>query len=225
MFEKKGGCCMYQLQNVCLRLQETLVLNKIHLQINTGEFVYIVGPSGIGKSMLLKSLYGACPQIEGRIDWNGQKIPQFPCVDRENYRKQVSYMPQMNWTFSDQTVYEYLFYPVQLADLLKKNRQEEINRLLEKLHMQERGHNTMAQLSGGERQRVQFARALLKDCPIFLLDEPTSQLDPQMSDRIMEILEAENHRGKTIIMVTHDERIRKKFPKRTIDWSSEGSIK
>lgn len=207
---------MYDLKNVQLTINNKKVLEPIDLKVESGEFIYLVGKSGIGKSMLLKILYAVYPQFSGKVLWQNQEVSRFSEQEKRNYRKKVGYMSQENILLSGKTVYEQLLYPVSASDLNHPMREKQINTLLSRLALSEKKNQRIESLSGGEQQRVRVARLLLKDCAIFLLDEPTSQLDPKMSDKILTLLEEKNHEGKTVIMVTHDERLREKFPKKIV---------
>lgn len=207
---------MYDLKNVQLTINNKKVLEPIDLKVESGEFIYLVGKSGIGKSMLLKILYTVYPQYSGKVLWQNQEVSRFSELERKNYRTKVGYMSQENILLSGKTIYEQLLYPVSASYLNHPTREKQINSLLSRLALSEKKNQRIEALSGGERQRVRVARLLLKDCAIFLLDEPTSQLDPKMSDKILTLLEEKNQQGKTIIMSTHDERLREKCPKRTM---------
>lgn len=207
---------MYALNELQLIIQNHLVLDKVSGTIGQGEFIYLTGKSGVGKSMLLKVLYGLCPEYSGRCQWNHQEIKSFSDQERDQYRKQLAYMYQENFFLSAKTVAEQILYPVTIEDIVNPEREEKMNQLLERLNLLDKKNKRIAQLSGGEQQRVKFIRTLLKASSVLLLDEPTAQLDPRLCDTLAIILEEENKQGKTIIMATHDERVMEKFPKKEI---------
>ena len=208
---------MLQLKDASIFQRENLILSDINLDIKKGDFNYIIGKTGSGKSSLMKTLYGDLPlQIgEGSIvDFDLRKLKE---KDIPFLRRKIGIVFQDFQLLNDRSVYDNLFFVLKATGWKGKNQMEvKINEVLEKVDMKTKGFKMPYQLSGGEQQRVAIARALLNTPEMILADEPTGNLDPKTSVEIMNVLEEINKAGITILMATHDYALILKFPHKTI---------
>lgn len=208
---------MLQLKDASIFQRENLILSDINLDIKKGDFNYIIGKTGSGKSSLMKTLYGDLPlQIgEGSIvDFNLRKLKE---KDIPFLRRKIGIVFQDFQLLNDRSVYNNLFFVLKATGWKGKNQMDvKINEVLEKVDMKTKGFKMPYQLSGGEQQRVAIARALLNTPEMILADEPTGNLDPKTSVEIMNVLEEINKAGITILMATHDYALILKFPHTTI---------
>lgn len=208
---------MLQLKDASIFQRENLILSDINLDIQKGEFNYIIGKTGSGKSSLMKTLYGDLPlQIgEGSIvEFDLRKLKE---KDIPFLRRKIGIVFQDFQLLNDRSVYDNLFFVLKATGWKGKNQMEvKINEVLEKVDMKTKGFKMPYQLSGGEQQRVAIARALLNTPEMILADEPTGNLDPKTSVEIMNVLEEINKAGITILMATHDYALILKFPHKTI---------
>lgn len=206
-----------QLDDVSIFQQKNMVLNQVDLHIEKGEFMYLIGKTGSGKSSLLKLLYGDLPLKSGKgsvvgFDLNGLKEKEIPFL-----RRKIGVVFQDFKLLPDRTVFENLHFVLRATDWKDENEiKSRINAVLHKVKMQSKGFKYPHQLSGGEQQRVAVARALLNDPELILADEPTGNLDPETSVEIMRVLQEINHSGRSILMATHDYALILKFPAKTI---------
>jgi len=201
---------------------ENLILSDISLDIYEGDFMYLIGKTGSGKSSLMKTLYGDLPLIKGEgnivnFDLNKLKEKDIPFL-----RRKLGIVFQDFRLLNDRNVHDNLLFVLKATgwkDLSKCT--FKINEVLEKVGMNTKGFKMPFQLSGGEQQRVAIARALLNDPELILADEPTGNLDPKTSLEVMAVLEAINKSGKTILMATHDYALILKYPHKTIKCDGE----
>jgi cell division transport system ATP-binding protein len=206
-----------ELKDVQVFQGHNLILSDVDINISTGEFVYLIGQTGSGKSSLLKTLYGELPleHGEGRIaevNLKGLKQKEIPYL-----RRKLGIVFQDFQLLTDRTVYRNLEFVLKAtgwkSDADIKTRIEEV---LEQVGLATKGFKMPHELSGGEQQRVVIARALLNHPEIILADEPTGNLDPKVSDDIMNLLVQISRNGTAILMATHDYRIIQKFPGRIL---------
>lgn len=208
---------MLQLKDASIFQRENLILSNVNLSIEKGDFNYIIGKTGSGKSSLMKTLYGDLPLQEGTgnvvgFDLNKLKEKEIPFL-----RRKLGIVFQDFKLLNDRSVYENLFFVLKATGWKGKNQMDtKINDVLEKVDMKSKGFKMPYQLSGGEQQRVAIARALLNNPEMILADEPTGNLDPKTSIEIMNVLEDINKTGITILMATHDYALILKFPHKTI---------
>lgn len=208
---------MLQLKNASIFQRENLILSNVDLHIEKGEFNYIIGKTGSGKSSLMKTLYADLPlqNGEGKIvdfDLKNLKEKEIPFL-----RRKIGIVFQDFKLLNDRTVFDNLLFVLRATGW--KNKIEidaKINDVLEKVAMKTKGFKMPYQLSGGEQQRIAIARALLNNPEMILADEPTGNLDPKTSIEIMNVLEEINKTGITILMATHDYALILKFPHKTI---------
>ena len=196
----------------------SLILSDVNVTVGKGEFVYLIGRTGTGKSSLLKTLYGELPLREGvgRVvgfdltEMNWKKIPYL--------RRNLGVVFQDFQLLTDRNVHDNLAFALRATGWKDKALMaEKINDVLEKVGLKTKGFKMPYELSGGEQQRIDIARALLNSPRLILADEPTGNLDPETSDGIMQLLfQISKDYGTTIVMATHDYIVLKKFPSRLL---------
>jgi len=208
---------MLELKDASIFQRENLILSDINLNIQNGDFNYIIGKTGSGKSSLMKTLYGDLPLQTGQgtivgFDLQKLKEKQIPFL-----RRKIGIVFQDFQLLNDRSVYDNLLFVLKATGWKGINQMDtKINEVLEKVDMKTKGFKMPYQLSGGEQQRVAIARALLNTPEMILADEPTGNLDPKTSIEIMNVLEEINKAGITILMATHDYALILKFPHKTI---------
>jgi cell division transport system ATP-binding protein len=205
------------LRNVNIYQDNRAILNDVNLEVNHGEFLYIIGKTGSGKSSLMKTLYADLALKEGQgsiVDYDLAKLKQ---SDIPFLRRKIGIVFQDFKLLPDRSVHENMVFVLKATNWTDKREMEhKIDEVLEKVDLKTVAHKMPHQLSGGEQQRVAIARALLNDPELILADEPTGNLDPQTSVEVMEVLRKINANGKTILMATHDYALIMKFPSKTL---------
>ncbi len=208
---------MLQLKDASIFQRENLILSNVNLNIEKGDFNYIIGKTGSGKSSLMKTLYGDLPLQEGEGNVVGFDLKKLKEKDIPFLRRKLGIVFQDFKLLNDRSVYDNLFFVLKATGWKGKNQIDaKINDVLDKVAMKSKGFKMPYQLSGGEQQRVAIARALLNNPEMILADEPTGNLDPKTSIEIMHVLEDINKTGITILMATHDYALILKFPHKTI---------
>lgn len=206
-----------EITNGSLFLDNQLILSEINLSVDKGEFIYIIGKVGSGKSSLIKSIIGEIKLSvgEGRVadfELHKLKTSQIPYL-----RRKIGTVFQDFQLLTDRTVYDNLLFVLKSTGWKNKAEIEQrIKDALEKVGLQSKENKMPNQLSGGEQQRVVIARALLNDPEIILADEPTGNLDPETSEEIMRLLHDIASTGRAVIMATHNYTLLKKFPAKTL---------
>ena len=202
--------------------RELLVLKNVELTILKGEFVYLIGKTGSGKSSLLKILYGELRLKEGNATVAGFNLIKLRKRKILALRRKLGIVFQDFQLLTDRTVEENLKFVMRATGWKdKKKVKARTSELLEKVGMAEKGFKFPHQLSGGEQQRIAIARALINDPEIILADEPTGNLDPETTEEIMRLLFEISGTGKTILMATHDYDMMQRFPSRTLRCEDE----
>jgi|SRR5690606_3407271 len=197
---------------------QSLILQNVNLTIHKGEFVYLVGKTGTGKSSLLKTLYGDLTLTEGECKVVGFDIRQMNWKKVPFLRRNIGVVFQDFQLLTDRNVNENLRFVLKATGWKDENLiNEKIADVLDKVGLKSKGFKMPFELSGGEQQRVDIARALLNSPRLILADEPTGNLDPETSDEIMQLLfQISRDYGTSIVMATHDYAVIHKFPGRLI---------
>lgn len=205
------------LANVTIFQDEHLVLSDVNFSIGRGEFRYLVGKTGSGKSSLLKTLYGELPLKHGTGAVAGFNLHKLKRKKIPYLRRKLGIVFQDFQLLNDRSVYDNLKFVLKATGWRgKKEMQERCDELLKQVGLEGKGTKNPHQLSGGEQQRVAVARALLNKPEVILADEPTGNLDPETSSEILNLLFDISKTGTAILMATHDYTIMEKFPFKTI---------
>jgi len=204
--------------------REALILSNVNFQINNGEFVYLIGKVGSGKSSLIKTFNAEIPLYKGNINVGGFKLESIKTKEVSFLRRKIGVVFQDFKLLTDRNIYDNLFFVLKATGWTdKKEMDERIDLMLEEVGMKDVKKKMPHQLSGGEQQRIVIARALLNNPDIVLADEPTGNLDYDTSVEILELFRKIHAEGKTILMATHDKLMVEKYPSRTLI-CAEGKI-
>lgn len=203
-------------ENANIYQQDEKVLSDVSLSVKKGEFVYLIGRVGSGKSSLIKTLYGDLPFTEGEGNSCGYNLSKLKKSDIPKLRRKIGIVFQDFQLLTDRTVYENLKFVLKATDWKKEDINSRINDVLQNVGMLDKIKRMPHELSGGEQQRVVIARALLNHPELILADEPTGHLDPETSEGILTLLTEISKTGCSILMATHNYTMLKKFPNRTI---------
>lgn len=202
--ENVGVILMIQILDVSKEYKNGVVaLRDVNVQINTGEFVFVVGASGAGKSTFVKLLLKEENPTSGKILINNRDTTQLKQREIPYLRRSMGVVFQDFRLLPNKTVYENVAFAMEIVEEPLKNIQKQVSTVLDMVGLSEKLNNYPNQLSGGEQQRVSLARAIVNSPQILICDEPTGNLDPDTSMDIMHILYEINHRGTTVIMATH----------------------
>ncbi len=208
---------MIQLFNVCKAYKKgSSALNEITLNIPKGDFVYVTGPSGAGKSTLLKLLYVGEKPSRGQILINGQNITRMGLGKIPRLRRQIGVVFQDFKLIASRTIFENVAFPLEVQGKKRFEVSKKVFQTLKLVGLEHKLHRYPLELSGGEQQRAAIARALVVDPLVLLADEPTGNLDPDLTLEVMELFKGANARGTTILFATHDRSMIRRFPRRQI---------
>lgn len=206
-----------KLQDAAIFQEDNLILSNITMQVEKGEFVYVIGKTGSGKSSFMKTLYADIPLRDGEgqvVDFDLRTMVE---NDIPFLRRKLGIVFQDFKLLPDRNVNKNLEFVLKATGWKDEKKMfEKIEEVLDKVDMKTKGFKFPHELSGGEQQRIAIARALLNDPELILADEPTGNLDPQTSVEVMKVLQEINKSGRTIIMATHDYALILKFPQKTI---------
>ncbi|WP_298791194.1 ATP-binding cassette domain-containing protein [uncultured Allomuricauda sp.] len=206
-----------KLEDVAVFQKENLILKDISLEVKKGEFVYVIGKTGSGKSSFMKTLYADIPLRQGTgsivdFDLKNLQEKEIPFL-----RRKLGIVFQDFKLLPDRNVNNNLRFVLKATGWTDLGKMDtKIEEVLDKVGMKTKGFKYPHELSGGEQQRIAIARALLNDPELILADEPTGNLDPQTSVEVMKVLQDINQNGRTIIMATHDYALILKYPHKTL---------
>jgi cell division transport system ATP-binding protein len=207
-----------ELKNANIYQGKNLILSDVNISVDKGEFVYLVGKTGTGKSSLLKTLYGDLDLTEGEGWVAGHNLRELTWKTVPFLRRNLGVVFQDFQLLTDRNVNENLKFVLKATGWKdEKLMDDKIKDVLEKVNLQTKGFKMPYELSGGEQQRVDIARAMLNSPRLILADEPTGNLDPETSDEIMQLLfHICKDYNTTIVMATHDYLVINKYPARTL---------
>ncbi|MBJ6144812.1 cell division ATP-binding protein FtsE [Hymenobacter sp. BT559] len=206
-----------ELRDATVTQEERAVLAGVKFALAKGEFAYLVGRTGSGKSSLLKTLYADLPLLVGNGEVAGYNLAKLPAGKVPYLRRKLGIVFQDFQLLSDRTVGENLLFVLNATGWRGKARkQQRIQEVLTQVGLSGVGNRMPHRLSGGEQQRVVIARALLNEPLLLLADEPTGNLDPEVADGIMELFTEINHAGTAVLMATHNFQLIDRFPHRVL---------
>ena len=195
---------------------DTQALRGITMQIEDGEFAFLVGPSGSGKSTIIKLITGELKPTSGTVHVNGYSLERIRKREIPYLRRTVGVVFQDFRLITTKTVYENLAFAMRAVGAGKKEIEERIPYILELVGMEDKANRHPNELSGGEQQRLAIARALVNNPSTIIADEPTGNLDPARALEIMVLLQEINNLGTTVLVVTHAQELVQRFEKRVI---------
>lgn len=205
------------LRNATIYQEGRVILSDVNLEVKKGEFIYVIGKTGSGKSSLLKTLYADLELKEGAghiVDFDLATLKE---DDIPFLRRKIGIVFQDFKLLPDRSVKDNMLFVLKATGWTENTEMlQKIDEVLDKVGMKDFATKMPHQLSGGEQQRVAIARALLNDPELILADEPTGNLDPQTSAEVLEVLRKINENGKTVLMSTHDYALLVKFPFKTL---------
>ena len=206
------------LQGVNIYQGKSLILQDVNFNVEKGEFVYLVGKTGTGKSSLLKTLYGELTLTEGTASVVGYDLRNMDWKKVPFLRRNLGVIFQDFQLLTDRNVHENLKFVLKATGWKdEKLMEEKINDVLDKVGIKSKAFKMTYEMSGGEQQRVDIARALLNSPKLILADEPTGNLDPETSDEIMQLLiQIAKDYGTSVIMATHDFIVINRYPSRML---------
>ncbi len=206
-----------ELKNASIFQGKSLILSEVNLEVKKGDFVYLIGKTGSGKSSFMKTLYGDLKLTQGEGHIVEFDLPTLKEKDIPFLRRKLGIVFQDFKLLTDRTINDNLLFVLKATGWKDKTKMaERVASVLEKVDMKTKGFKFPHELSGGEQQRIAIARALLNDPELILADEPTGNLDPQTSIEVMEVLQDINKNGNTILMATHDYALLLKYPSKTL---------
>ena len=191
-------------------------LNGVSMQIEDGEFCFLVGPSGSGKSTIIKMITGELKPTSGTVHVNGYSLERIRKREIPFLRRTVGVVFQDFRLIENMTVYENVAFAMRVIGAREREIKERVPYVLELVGMTDKQHRHPGELSGGEQQRLAIARALVNNPSTIIADEPTGNLDPVMSVEIMSLLQEINNLGTTMLVVTHAKDLVERFTNRTI---------
>ncbi len=208
---------MVELKNVAKTYPNgTVALRDVNLKIEKGEFVFLVGPSGSGKSTLVKLMLREEEVTEGEVYVNGYDVSSMTRQEVPYLRRSLGCVFQDFRLLPNKTVYENVAFAMIITEALPKEIRRQVPMALALVGLSRKANMYPNQLSGGEQQRVALARALVNNPSLLIADEPTGNLDPEISWEIMKLLSEVNHRGTTVVVATHEKSIVDEMKKRVV---------
>ena len=195
---------MIKFENVTATYTENVGIFNLSFHIPKGELVFLMGPTGAGKSTVLKTIYKDIPISDGNLYINGEDVGNIRRRHVPRFRRKIGMVFQDYRLMPDRTVFANIALPLQIEGVSKKEIKDKVHDICEKVGLKRSINNYPSQLSGGENQRVSIARALVKKPLVILADEPTGNLDPNVSDEILDLLEIATDSGAAVLMSTHN---------------------
>ena len=208
---------MIKFENVTATYTKNVGVFNLSFHIPKGELVFLMGPTGAGKSTVLRTIYRDIPIADGTLFINGEDVDKIRRRHIPGFRRKIGMVFQDYRLIPDRTVFENIALPLQIEGVSKKHIKDKVYDIGEKVGLKKRINNYPSQLSGGEKQRVSIARALVKEPLVILADEPTGNLDPNVSDEILDLLEIATESGAAVLMSTHNFPLVKPRRKRFIE--------
>ena len=206
-----------RVQDACIFQEHNVVLENVNFTVGKGEFVYVIGRTGSGKSSLLRTLYADLELRLGEMEVAGYRIKEISRNNVPFLRRQLGIIFQDFQLFADRTVDENLKFVLRATGWKERAKiKQRLSDVLLRVGLGSAGSKKPHQLSGGEQQRVAIARALLNEPVLLVADEPTGNLDPQVSEGIFKLFTEINHQGTTVLMATHNHEFVKKYPARVL---------
>ena len=208
---------MIQMYGVSMRYKEDIeVLHDINLSVGRGEFVFLVGASGAGKTTVLRLLYRELVPSEGQIIVSGRNLAKIKSAQLPHFRRKLGIVFQDFKLLPSKTVAQNIAFSMRVIGARRSQIKKNVDRVLDWTNLEHRRNALPEDISGGEQQRASIARAMVNDPQIILADEPTGNLDPVLSMEIMGLFERLNTRGSTVVVATHDVNLVERFGKRVI---------
>lgn len=212
---------MVELKNVSVTYSTGVdALNNISLRINDGDFAFVVGSSGAGKSTLIKLILKEIDSTSGIVMVNDYNLSKLQKKKIPEFRRTIGFVFQDFRLIPSMTVYENVAFVLRVIDAPRKYIRKRVPYVISLVGLQDKANSYPNQLSGGEQQRVAIARALVNDPQLIIADEPTGNIDPELSYEIVELLKGINECGTTILMVTHEHDLVRHFGGRIININS-----
>lgn len=208
---------MIEFQNVSKTYSNgTVALDDVSLRIDDGEFVFIVGSSGAGKSTLIKLMLREETASSGTVLINGKDLGRMPKYKIPKYRRSIGVVFQDFRLIPNMTAYDNVAFALRVTNVSRREIRRKVPYMLQLVGLSEKMDRKPEELSGGEQQRVALARALVNSPSLIIADEPTGNIDPELSYEIVDLLNEINKLGVTIVMVTHEHDLVQKFSRRVI---------
>lgn len=205
-----------QFHNVSLAYQNRQILSDINFSLKSGEFCYMIGQTGVGKSSFLRLIYRDAVPDDGYVKVDGIHTGLMKAKQVPNLRRKLGIVFQDFQLLPDRNVYNNIAFALHVTETPAKLIKDRVFDVLNLVGLSHKRKSMPDDLSGGEQQRVVIARALVNEPRILLADEPTGNLDPEASNVIMDLLQQINNRGMAVLMVTHDHQLVQKYPARTL---------
>ena len=211
------GSSILNIEEVSIFQQDETIFENINININKGDFIYLIGKTGSGKSSLIKTIYADLELQKGEISVGGFTLKNLKENKIPFLRRKLGIVFQDFNLLQDRSVFDNLKFVLQATEWKNKRKIEDrIYEVLEIINIKDLIHKFPHQLSGGQKQKVAISRALLNNPDLIIADEPTGNLDPKTSLEIMQLLLDLNKKGNTILMATHDFMLIKQFPHKTL---------